>query len=104
MIEISIEETNGNYRGIKIEGHAPEDFGKNGNNILCAAVSVLGQTLHLHLRKKDLVSEEKIEKGFLQFRISDQQQESANSAFEVIIGGLRNLEAQYPEEIRIQTT
>jgi len=101
LIEISIEEIGGNYKGITIEGHAPEEFGKKGNNILCAAVSVLGQTLHLHLQKEELVSEEKIEKGYLKFKVKDGNPEKINTVFKVIIDGLENLQGQYPEEIRV---
>lgn len=90
----------GNYIGLISEGHAPDSFGKKGNNILCAAVSTLVQTLYLHLKIMSNVSHETIRKGFLELEVLKTSKDT-NLAFEVIMTGMHNLFKQYPEEIQL---
>ena len=90
----------GNYIGLISEGHAPDSFGKKGNNILCAAVSTLVQTLYLHLKIMSNVSHETIRKGFLSLEVSETNKDT-NLTFEVIMTGIHNLFKQYPEEIQL---
>ena len=90
----------GNYIGLISEGHAPDTFGKKGNNILCAAVSILVQTLYLHLKIMSNVSHETIRKGFLSLEVSETNKDT-NLTFEVIMTGIHNLFKQYPEEIQL---
>ncbi|MBK8399206.1 MAG: ribosomal-processing cysteine protease Prp [Leptospiraceae bacterium] len=101
MIIIEIrKDKKGNYTGLISEGHAPDSFGKKGNNILCAAISTLVQTLHLHLKIMSNVSRETIRKGFLELEVSETNKET-NLSFEVIMTGIHNLNKQYPEEIQL---
>lgn len=99
LIEIK-KDKKGNYTGLVSEGHAPDSFGKKGNNILCAAISTLVQTLHLHLKIMSNVSRETIRKGFLEIEVSKANKET-NLAFDVIMTGIHNLFKQYPEEIQL---
>lgn len=101
MIQIEIvKDKKGNYIGLVCQGHAPDSFGKKGNNILCAAVSVLVQTLHSHIKIMSNVSCETIRKGFLEFEVLKTSKET-NLSFEVILTGIHNLFRQYPEEIQL---
>ncbi|MBP7283843.1 MAG: ribosomal-processing cysteine protease Prp [Leptospiraceae bacterium] len=101
MIIIEIKkDKKGNYTGLKSEGHAPDSFGKQGTNVLCAAVSVLVQTLYLHLKIMSNVSHETIRKGFLSLEVSETNKDT-NLTFEVIMTGIHNLFKQYPEEIQL---
>ncbi len=101
MITIEIKkDKKGNYTGLKSEGHATDSFGKKGNNILCAAVSVLVQTLFLHLKIMSNVSHETVRKGFLELEVSGTNKET-NLTFEVIMTGIHNILKQYPEEIQL---
>jgi len=99
IIEIK-KDKKGNYTGLISRGHAPDSFGKQGNNILCAAVSILVQTLYLHLKIMSNVSHETIRKGFLELEVSETNKET-NLTFEVIMTGIHNLFKQYPEEIQL---
>jgi uncharacterized protein YsxB (DUF464 family) len=99
VIEIR-KDKKGNYLGLKSEGHAPKSFGKQGNNILCAAVSILVQTLYLHLKIMSNVSRETIRKGFLELEVLKTSKDT-NLAFKVIMTGIHNLFKQYPEEIQL---
>ena len=99
VIEI-IKDKKGNYLGLKSEGHAPNSFGKQGSNILCAAVSTLVQTLYLHLKIMSNVSRETIRQGFLELEVKAINTET-NLTFEVIMTGIHNLFKQYPEEIQL---
>ncbi len=89
-----------NYTGLISQGHAPNSFGKKGNNILCAAVSVLVQTLFLHLKIMSNVSRETIREGFLELEVSKTNKET-NFSFAVIMTGIHNLIKQHPEEIQL---
>lgn len=99
LLEIK-KDKKGNYTGLVSEGHAPNSFGKKGNNILCAAVSTLVQTLYLHLKIMSNVSRETIRKGFFEIEILKASKET-NLVFEVIMTGIHNLFKQYPEEIQL---
>lgn len=101
MIVIEIKkDKKGNYTGLISQGHAPDSFGKQGNNILCAAVSTLVQTLYLHLKIMSNVSHETIRKGLLELEVIETSKET-NLSFEVIMTGIHNLFKQYPEEIQL---
>lgn len=80
-------------------GHSPIEQGKPGENILCAAVSALTQSLVIHLKKRNNVKALKMEKGYLEFEISNPGNNS-NIASELVLEGLLDLEIQYPELIK----
>jgi uncharacterized protein YsxB (DUF464 family) len=99
LISIEVFSSNGIYTGLKLTGHAPTSFGSPGENILCAAVSVLSQTLYLYCKKNYIVFSERIEKGFLGFSIEESL--SSSVPFDMFLEGITNLEVQYPNSIQI---
>lgn len=100
MIKIYLKKGNQYYTGLKITGHAPSLFGKKGENILCAGVSVLVQTLYLYLKEKGNILTEEVKKGYLDFSILSSGEETQKS-FDLILTGIRDLKTQYPEFIEI---
>ena len=112
MIQIQILKTGENFKKLKVSGHAVtkkdnKGYFKSekieeriGENIICAAVSVLSQSFYLFCKKKEIVVYEKISNGFLEFEIEDLKVE-IKSAFEMAEIGLINLRDQYPNEIVI---
>lgn len=87
-----------NFFYFKITGHSPASLGSPGENLLCAAVSVLGQSLLLYLQKKEVVKIQNLEKGFLEFHLTETDKE-LDIAVDVIVEGLMDLQRQYPEII-----
>ncbi|MEM7180848.1 MAG: ribosomal-processing cysteine protease Prp [Spirochaetota bacterium] len=100
MIEVSLFSENALYIGLQVSGHAPTTYGAKGQNILCAAVSVLVQTLHLHFTKKGLIDRDRVTKGFLEFSLLSTDRLTQES-FELLLTGIADLQLQYPEEIKI---
>ncbi|GBF49163.1 hypothetical protein LPTSP4_06730 [Leptospira ryugenii] len=100
IIEIQIKE--GLIEGFRIEGHAPIEFGSPGENLLCAAVSMLGQTLHSYLAKEGVLSHERKENGFLELSLQAEKRTAYKQAMELVRFGLRSLETQYPNILKIK--
>lgn len=109
MIQIQLTKKDNHYKKLKVSGHSitEKNFLKSekieekiGDNVLCAAVSVLTQSLYIFCKKKELIFTEKMSDGFLEFDLNKSVMES-NSAFEMVEMGLLNLRDQYPKEIEI---
>ena len=107
MIRVEIKKIGDSVVGLYSKGHAPKEFGEKGNNVLCAAVSSLLQTLLLYLKKEKLVSAHTMKPGFLDFSLLEKRNPRAEivieHAFSFVYGGLENLQAQYPNEIELKT-
>lgn len=99
MIEVVLFQEEGFFIGLKVTGHAPDTFGKQGQNILCAAVSMLSQTIYLYLKKRSLIESEIIQKGHLEFYTKKENR--SNIPFDIFLDGIQNLEGQYPTEIKL---
>lgn len=76
MIRIEITKVSGRYSGLRITGHSPLSHGKPGENLVCAAVSILSQTLELCLYNSNQLSNHKKEKGFQEFLIMNPNSKS----------------------------
>lgn len=100
MISVEVlQDRNSNYLGLKVTGHALKFFNIRGVNTLCAAVSVLAQTLLVYLieQKKEL-SVQKVTSGYLEFKLKEAHPE-LNSNFELILNGIRIFKDKYPKDI-----
>ena len=102
MIEIRIFlNGKGEAGGLEISGHA--GLGRAGTDILCAAVSVLGENLGAgikHLLGKKPVTEEG--EGFYSIHLINGEIDSRTELlFSSAILGLQTLSEQYPERINI---
>ena len=125
MISVQITKSNTNYVGIQVSGHSIVKKDSNrgffqkilerfenrslksekieervGENVVCAGVSVLAQSLFIFCKNNDFVKSENIADGFLKFDLIKFGIES-NSAFKMVEMGLKNLQEQYPKEIEI---
>ena len=95
MTKINYNVTENNF-DIEVRGHA--GYAAMGNDIVCAAISVLIQTLVMHMEN---VTEEWvafIENGYAHVQGKG---EKAVTSFETILTGLIAIENQYPQHIMI---
>ncbi|KAB3535902.1 ribosomal-processing cysteine protease Prp [Alkaliphilus pronyensis] len=105
MISIKIYRNNQNQIcEFNISGHANAEA--HGKDIVCAAVSVLGQTTILGLYEVlEIKATYKIDNGYLQCSIPDdlteKQRYDVNILLETMVVGLKNIKAGYYEYIDI---
>ncbi len=109
MTDVDITYVNG-YIRVKIKGHA--GYGKanglpEGQDIVCAAVSILGQTLaqylmDLEVDRAAVIYQRAIKPGEIDLRamVNNQKAEEAKQAAEVIKRGFDLLADRYPEYVR----
>ncbi|MCT4507424.1 MAG: ribosomal-processing cysteine protease Prp [Tepidibacter sp.] len=88
-----------------VRGHA--GFAEHGQDIVCAAVSVLTQTALIGIHNYAKVeSEYKISDGKLQckipFDISDDKRNIINPILETMVLGLENIKEEYSSYIKIK--
>lgn len=70
MINITINKTNGLASGFVVAGHSC--YAKNGNDIVCSAISALAQTLLLTLKEiYDYKCSYSVRNGYLKVRVLD---------------------------------
>lgn len=79
------------------QGHA--GFASLGNDIVCAAISTLTQTLLNHLLDKDIECDYHIENGYLWIRSKGAE---SIKVLDVIMTGLRLVEVSYPQYLKIE--
>jgi len=82
---------------IVVMGHA--GYASVGNDIVCSAISILIQTLIIHLQKVSVEHKYRIESGFAQVCA---QGVTAHISFKTILTGLEMLAEQYPEYISVK--
>ncbi|KAB3531429.1 ribosomal-processing cysteine protease Prp [Alkaliphilus serpentinus] len=105
MIKIVIKRNeNGNISEFDIKGHASS--AKAGEDIVCAAVSVLSQTTLLGLYEiLKIELDHQREKGDIYCRIPDNlpqsKREDANILLETMVLGLKSLVIGYPKYIEL---
>ncbi len=105
MIKLAIYHLDSNFQSFRLEGHS--SIGKKGNNLLCAGVSTLVQTMilgimnvleiNIHLEKQD---------GYILCNFPDnlnqKENEGINLLMMTMIVGFQDLEKQFPNEIQIE--
>ncbi len=103
MTNITVEKK-GDRHILHIEGHA--GYGTHGNDIVCAAVSILGYTwlnelLIMEERKqvKNVSYEEDNGKLLIEFSGEDN---AVNTAYETILTGFEALQQNYSENITLK--
>ncbi|RQD70615.1 MAG: ribosomal-processing cysteine protease Prp [Tindallia sp. MSAO_Bac2] len=89
-----------------INGHA--NTAAYGEDIVCAAISVLAQTMILGInRTLESEPEWSAEEGDLVCivpeNITNEQRTQINTLLETMVLGFENIQSQYPEAIRIET-
>ena len=89
---------------VKVSGHA--GFAKKGEDIVCAAASVLVQALSVSLAAKKIAQSISRDDGVLFVsvewgKMKDNEKRSVASAFDLMIHGFRAMAESYPENITI---
>jgi len=111
MIKIEIyKDLSGNVFQYLVEGHA--GYSTKGNDIVCAAVSMLAQTILIALNEVGKIDEEDIdytideEKGILNVVIprdlSKEQLNIVDTIFKTMEVGIKSLIDSYPEYIALK--
>ena len=101
MIRVKIErDADGKIRGFAAKGHA--DAGPSGQDIVCAAVSVLTDSVFLgldrHLRRE---LEWQAESGDISVRLKDAPDELTEAVLSTLVLGLTEIQKAYPDKVRI---
>lgn len=106
MIFIELySDVDGNIDGFSIKGHA--DYAEYGNDVVCAAVSMIAQTTALALQELlHIPIELTMEKGYMACFVPKgcrygRQWEDAQLLFKTLKLGLENIEETYRENIRV---
>lgn len=102
MVKIIIRKNSLNcIEGIKVTGHA--NYAKHGEDIVCAAVSVLAQTTLLGLVEVLKINVDyKIDEGYLEFNLkNDNQNDSINALLNTFEAGIENLLIDYGKYLKL---
>jgi len=105
MIIVSVTRSEGMVTGYTIRGHA--GYKPRGEDIVCAAVSMLAQTALLGLNRfiKEGLSYSIDDSGVLRCslpgKLSDLEKIQAEAILETMVVGLKNLQKNYSKHIRV---
>jgi len=104
MVIVEIYRSNGTITGYSVRGHA--GFSPRGEDIVCAAVSMLAQTTMLGLaRYIDGLAYKVDESGILRCSLpkglSQTQLIQTEAILETMTAGFRNLQRDYSQYIRV---
>lgn len=101
MVKVKIYLNNQKVKGFEISGHA--FCGPEGQDVVCAAVSMVSQTAILGLTNYlNLKLEGKVEKGFIKCFLPDlsaDERLQADAILETMILGLESISKDYPNII-----
>ncbi len=105
MVWVMIFRSNHEVIGYEIKGHS--GFAEAGQDIVCAAVSVLAQTGANALEKLVGVEPEiQLEDGYLQVmlpkNLQESEREQAKTIFETILVGLEDVVEAYPRYVKLK--
>ncbi|MCR4727843.1 MAG: ribosomal-processing cysteine protease Prp [Lachnospiraceae bacterium] len=93
---------NDKYYGFEASGHAGHGFA--GNDIVCAAISVLLINLANsvdELLKKDYSFSEDENKGRMELKVNDYADESVQLLFKSLNLGLKEIAREYPKNLKL---
>ena len=101
MIRVRIErDSTGRIRGFEAKGHA--GAGPRGNDIVCAAVSVLTDSVFLgldrHLKRE---MEWDADSGDISVRLKEAPDELTEAILATLVLGLTEIQKIYPDKLRI---
>ena len=101
MIRVRIErDSTGRIQGFEAKGHA--GAGPRGNDIVCAAVSVLTDSVFLgldrHLKRE---MEWDADSGDISVRLKDAPDEMTEAILATMVLGLTEIQKLYPDKLRI---
>lgn len=93
MTRIDIAKAEGEF-SILCQGHA--GYASAGNDIVCAAISTLTQTLIRFMEERDHTCKYKVNSGYLWI-----YGKGCTQAFDAIVCGLEMIEQSYPQYVEI---
>ncbi|MDH5680284.1 MAG: ribosomal-processing cysteine protease Prp [Spirochaetota bacterium] len=104
MIKLTIEEKGQIFTSFCVEGHS--SLGKKGNNLLCAGVSSLSQSIFLAIRdilKLELAwsKEDGYLKCVLPNSLTEKENEMVSLLIMTLIQGFEDLKRQFPREMTL---
>ncbi len=105
MIIVSVNRSNGTIKGYSVRGHA--GYRPPGEDIVCAAVSMLAQTTLLGLARfiREGLVYDVDDSGTLTCRLPDEmskkEQLQTQAIVETMVMGLKNLQENYRGYIRV---
>lgn len=101
MIRVAIErDGSGRIWGFQAQGHA--GAGPRGNDIVCAAVSVLTDSVFLGLEKHlHRAMSWKADSGNISVSLQDEPDNMTEAILATMVLGLSEIQKAYPEKIRI---
>ena len=101
MIRVRIErDATGRIRGFEAKGHA--GAGPKGNDIVCAAVSVLTDSVFLGLdRHLKRPLEWSADSGDISVRLKDAPDDKTEAILATMVLGLTEIQKLYPDKLRI---
>ncbi len=105
MIIVSIDRSNGTINGYTVKGHA--GYRPPGEDIMCAAVSMLAQTTLLGLARfiRKGLAYDIDDSGTLSCKLPDElskkEQLQAQAILETMVMGLKNLQVNYKGYVRV---
>lgn len=105
MIKVDVSKADDFYYSLKVTGHAYS--AEPGKDLVCAAVSVLAQTVANAIEQIGKVPEKsmnlKISNGHLSLSIEQAyRSERTNIIFETFIVGIEGIEGTYPEYVKLR--
>lgn len=105
MIRLVIYKNKGLFSGLDCEGHSSKLSGVKGNNVVCAAVSAVLQTLFLYLKSEKCIDAVKIADGVLLFRLIEIRNPKlailVDQAFKMTLVGMEAISKENQNEIEI---
>lgn len=104
MIRVRVKRKAGHVAGLTVSGHAGS--APRGEDLVCAAVSVLAQTYFFSLQRLlNLNMDADVDDGFLSFvlpgNISPETQEKATLLAESMLVGLDEINSSYPGVLEV---
>ena len=100
MITIRTERKNGHIVGYTVTGHA--EYDEHGRDIICAAVSAITLTAAVGLQAyANAEGVYETEAGRLKVQLSEDGTEQTDSILETMVLGLREVERQAPEYVKL---
>lgn len=104
MIKCEIAHENSHYRRLVVEGHAGS--AEKGRDLVCAAVSVLAQTLVNALHKLAQIELEdpdiEIFSGYIMIDLGSRANDTSDLLVEFFRIGMQGLADTYPEYVRMK--
>ena len=107
MIDVNVEKNDEGYYFLSVCGHA--DFDDHGKDIICASVSVLGQTLLESINSVAGINDfdYEVRNGYIRCNLlnstlNEQEMFIVNILFKMFITGINGIKESYPEYLELK--